>query len=87
MGKIYKSALGKPVDMDALRLANETVIAVGNAKVNARGDELGHGGAIIKTRAQIVQEYHSMNAPIADETPLNMATPTNNVADNTPLKG
>jgi hypothetical protein len=35
---IYKSAKGKPVDMGALRLKNEKERAVGNMKVNARGD-------------------------------------------------
>jgi hypothetical protein len=35
---IYKSSRGKPVDMGALRLKNEKERAVGNMKVNARGD-------------------------------------------------
>ena len=35
---------GKTVDMDLLRQKNELTPAVGNAKVNARGDELGSGG-------------------------------------------
>ena len=35
---IYRSANGKPVDMGALRLRNENTRAVGNMKVNARGD-------------------------------------------------
>ena len=37
---------GKTVDMDLLRQKNELTPAVGNAKVNARGDELGSGGKI-----------------------------------------
>ena len=39
---------GKSVDMDLLRKRNELTPAVGNARVNARGDELGPGGQIIK---------------------------------------
>ena len=35
---IYKSSRGKSVDMGALRLKNEKERAVGNMKVNARGD-------------------------------------------------
>ena len=35
---VYKSSRGKPVDMGALRLKNENERAVGNMKVNARGD-------------------------------------------------
>ena len=41
MKKAYRTALGKSIDMDNLRLANEGTIAIGNMKVNARGDELG----------------------------------------------
>ena len=38
--EIYRSANGKVVDMGALRLQNEKIRAVGNMKVNARGDEI-----------------------------------------------
>jgi hypothetical protein len=70
MAKIYKSALGKNINMDMLRLANETTIAVGNMRANARGDELGHGGRVVKTRAEIVQDYHKLNTPVANDQPL-----------------
>lgn len=72
MANIYKTAMGKSVDLDALRLANETAIAVGNMRVNARGDELGPGGKIVKTRAQVMADYHKLNAPVADDTPLSI---------------
>ena len=36
---IYKTMQGKQIDMDLLRQRNELTPAVGNAKVNARGDE------------------------------------------------
>ena len=39
--KVYKTMQGKILDMDPLRKRNELTPAVGNAKVNARGDELG----------------------------------------------
>jgi hypothetical protein len=57
--------MGDGIDIDMLRLANEETIAIGNMKVNARGDQLGQGGKIIKTRAQIMQEYHQMNTQFA----------------------
>lgn len=50
---------GKQVDMDLLRKRNELTPAVGNARVNARGDELGPGGQIIKKREDVVAEYYS----------------------------
>ena len=46
MSRIYKTARGKMVDMDKIKLANETSVAVGNMKVNARGDIIGSNGQI-----------------------------------------
>ena len=59
--KTYRTAAGKVLDMEAMLLHNEDSIAVGNNPVNARGDEIGPGGEIIKTSAEIVQEYYSSN--------------------------
>jgi hypothetical protein len=61
MGKIYSSVRGKEVDMERLQLRHETEIAVGNAKVNARGDEIGPGGKIVRTREQVLQDYYNQN--------------------------
>jgi hypothetical protein len=68
MGKTYRTALGKVVDMDNLRLANEETIAIGNMKVNARGDELGPGGKILRTRNQIMDEYYKLNTPMPTDS-------------------
>lgn len=57
--KIYRSMQGKEIDIDKLRIRNETTLAVGNARVNARGDEIGPGGKIIKKREEIVTEYYT----------------------------
>ena len=46
----YRAMQGRNVDMDALRQKNELTVAVGNARVNARGDELGPGGKIIRRK-------------------------------------
>jgi hypothetical protein len=61
MGKIYTSVRGKEIDMERLSLKHETEPAVGNARMNARGDELGAGGKIVKTREQILQDYYNNN--------------------------
>jgi len=66
--KQYKSMRGKVVDMDLLRKRNELTPAVGNAKVNARGDELGPGGKIIKKREDMVREYYNGGTTAKDET-------------------
>ena len=70
MAKQYRSAMGKMVDLDALRLANESTIALGNMRVNARGDELGAGGNVVKSRSQLMQEYHKINTPVINDTPI-----------------
>ena len=57
---------GKQVDMDLLRKRNELTPAVGNARVNARGDELGPGGQIIKKREDVVAEHYA-TAGVATE--------------------
>ena len=70
MKKVYRTALGKAIDMDNLRLANEETIAIGNMKVNARGDELGPGGQIARTRNQVMDEYYRLNTPtVTDSRP------------------
>lgn len=55
----YKTMQGREIDLDQLRMRNEMTLAVGNVKVNARGDELGPGGTIIRKREEIMAEYHS----------------------------
>ena len=55
---------GDQVDIEALFHRNELTQAVGNMKVNARGDDLGEGGKIVKTKEQKMKEYYDrMNAP------------------------
>lgn len=65
MKKIYTTAQGKQVDIDGLRVANEHTIAVGNMKVNARGDELGPGGSVATTRNQQMEAYYKLNTQVA----------------------
>ncbi len=72
--KVYKSFQGKQIDMDLLRKKNELTPAVGNARVNARGDELGAGGKIIKKREDLVREYYKGSEPVAEE-PTYVAKP------------
>lgn len=82
----YRSHKGVFVDMDTLKAANAKQVAAGNMRVNARGDLLGKGGKILKTREQLVAEnekiitaYNEKNPnaiPVAEDsvvsTPLNV---------------
>jgi len=67
--------MGKPIDLDMIRLANEDVIAVGNMRVNARGDELGPGGKVVKTRSQAMREFHKLNTPVAADDEILTSAP------------
>jgi hypothetical protein len=95
MSKIHRSARGDAVDMDMVRLSNESTIAIGNMRTNARGDQLGPGGKVVKTRAQVMQEYHRLNTSVPEDIPIgaspetveqpemtNLVTP---VAEDTPV--
>jgi len=56
---IYRTAMGKSVDMNALRSKNEKTRAVGNVKnLNARGDTIDPQGRIIKpVTAKVTDGY------------------------------
>ena len=56
--EVYRSANGKPVDMGALRLKNEKTRAVGNMKVNARGDEIDEVGRVIRKKTEQVNNQY-----------------------------
>jgi len=77
MGKIYRTAQGRQLDMETIRLQNELVPALGNMRVNARGDQLGPGGKIVKTREMIMDEYYKTRATAAiDNIPQQSNIPT-----------
>lgn len=52
--KNHRSAQGKIVDMAALAAKNERVRAVGNMKVNARGDTIDNAGKVVMPVTQKV---------------------------------
>lgn len=59
----HRTANGKMMAMENLRLQNEKTIAVGNMKVNARGETLGPGGRPLATKQQTVNEYYNLHTP------------------------
>jgi hypothetical protein len=76
--KIHRSANGKIVDMDMLRQRNELTPAVGNARVNARGDQLGTGGKIVRKKEELLKDYYQSNPGVREEQSVarNQPTPT-----------
>lgn len=58
MAKGHRTALGKMIDMDALRAKNERVRAVGNMRVNARGDVIDAHDRVINDNSRRVNEQY-----------------------------
>ena len=56
--RMYRTMQGRMVDIEKLRAANESVQAVGNMKVNARGDVLGANGQVVTPKAQVIKKYY-----------------------------
>ena len=88
--KQYKTMQGKSIDMDLLRQKNELTQAVGNARVNARGDELGPGGKIIKKREDVLKDFYDDNPmPVPDDAPVKQTVVQEDipsVKDDAPVK-
>lgn len=64
----HRSMRGKLVDMNLLQKKNELAPAVGNARMNARGDEIGKGGKIVRKREEIVKEYYGQQGTVKDSS-------------------
>lgn len=58
-GNVYRTANGKTLDMRALALKNETTRAVGNMKVNARGDTVDDNNNIIVSKPKQVHYQYA----------------------------
>ena len=61
---------GRMVDIEKLRAANESVRAVGNMNVNARGDVLGAGGQIVTAKETIIKKYYEQPKGMVSDTPM-----------------
>jgi len=51
--KIHRSARGSIINFDELARLNPNVVAIGNANLNARGDQLGKGGKVVRKVSDI----------------------------------
>jgi hypothetical protein len=66
--KIYRTAQGKMVDLGALQLQNENVRAVGNMKVNARGDLIDSANQPIDSRnKQVAKQYRRQTTNVKND--------------------
>ena len=60
MANVYRTNRGKMVDIDKVKLMNEETIAVGNMRVNARGDVLGAGSTVVAGRNQLMDQVYAV---------------------------
>jgi hypothetical protein len=68
--KVYKSAQGKSVDLGTIILQNEHVRAVGNMKVNARGDKLDSNNRVIETKPRQIQKQNERTTTNVSTAPV-----------------
>ena len=67
--RMYRTMQGRMVDIEKLRTANESVQAVGNMNVNARGDVLGSGGQVVTSKETIIKQYYEQPKGMVSDTP------------------
>lgn len=79
--KVYKTAMGKTLDMGALILKNEQVRAVGNMNVNARGDLLDSTNQSIDKKNQQVQRQYRQSSQSSTPQPRKKAVKMEPVID------
>ena len=72
---VYKTAQGKTLDMGSLVLQNEHVRAVGNMKVNSRGDTIDEMGNVIKPVTEKVNEQYVNTVKNASSLPRQKTPP------------
>lgn len=72
---VYRTALGKSVDMAALAAKNEKVRAVGNMRVNARGDTVDSNNRVIKPVTEKVSDRYAKTVGNKSAQPTKPAKP------------
>jgi hypothetical protein len=79
------TANGNAIDMEALRLKNEKTVAVGNMRVNARGDELSPTtGEVTRTKNERMTDYYKLHSLVPTEKPRRRGKNTPAPAAQTP---
>ena len=73
--RMYRTMQGRMVDIEKLRAANESVQAVGNMNVNARGDVLGAGGKIVTPKETVIKKYYEQPKGMVSDTPRSKPMP------------
>jgi hypothetical protein len=83
--KVYRTAQGKTVDLGALMLQNENTRAVGNMKVNARGDLVDGWNRPIDSRTQQVQKQYERQVTNVRDEPVRSSMPVTHKTPASPV--
>lgn len=83
--KQHRSMRGKIIDMNLLQKKNELTPAVGNARMNARGDQIGPGGKIVRKREEIVKDHYNQQDTVKDASGRPRGKPKNQDSNLEPL--
>lgn len=73
--KQHTSSLGEVVNMEGLRRKHGERVAIGNVRMNARGDILDQANNILIRRDQIVQEYNTQTSKSVKQISLKTVLP------------
>lgn len=71
----HKTALGRTIDMSELMARNEKTRAVGNMRVNARGDTIDANGKIVEPVTNKVNERYSKTVGNRAAQPVRQVKP------------
>lgn len=63
---------GRQIDLAAIREAHGATVALGNAKMNARGDIIGRGGQVVKSKEDVVRDYYDNNPKAVTVTSVSL---------------
>ena len=66
--RMYRTMQGRIVDIEKLRSSKESVRAIGNMNVNARGDILGSSGQVAVPKEKVIAKYYEQPRGRADDT-------------------
>ena len=73
--RMYRTMQGRMVDIEKLRAANESVQAVGNMNVYARGDVIGAGGKVVTPKETVIKKYYEQPKGMVSDTPRSKPMP------------
>jgi hypothetical protein len=70
-----RTARGVELDIGSIMRVEQDKVALGNAKMNARGDLIGPGGKVVKKREEVLRDYYYNNPKAVKQVGLSGVKP------------